>query len=285
MQTHIHLDGTIADAYYLQLPTGGATQGDIWINLPAGPDGTSGCDGVIITPRCDFAHCKSPVINYLPIVSLEQYLLTIGCFSLIEQYISDTHDLLRSKSRFLGIETLFELGVPVAEILHTVGGLIHSGDERSTKRFNSAKDEFANIASKLTVARQLLLEDNLTMDQVRCIASAKRFDRLQRDLIRNNAIDTYFIPPCSNLIASPSIILLRHIYTCPIEYINYTGSLSLDKRDSSAPGLPERLLRINSPFIESLMAKLAALFTRVGTRDIPEAAAVSFALPYAEDIL
>ncbi len=33
---------------------------------------------------------------------------------------------------------------------------------------------------------------------------------------------------------------------------------------------PERLLRLKSPYLEALMTRFGALFSRVGVRDIPE---------------
>jgi hypothetical protein len=250
MELNTHLDGTIADAYYLQLPTGGPTQGDIWINLPSGADLTKLCDGIVITPRCDFAHCKSPVVNYLPIITLEKYILTTACFSLVEQYIVEKRDLLRSKSKGIGLEALFELDVPVSEIIQAASSLEYA-DNDIPVRLKALREEFNGIALQLLTATELLLEEELTMDQVRAIGTFKKFERLQRDLIRNNSVDTYFLPPCSNLIQSPSIVLLRHIYTCPIEHIDSAGGQRRKKRMNPDAHPPERLLRLNSPFIES----------------------------------
>ena len=117
---------TVAHMYYLQLPIGGPMQGDIWSRLPAGPLGDEECDGVIITPRCDFAHSKSPVLNFLPILSLENYLVKIACFGLLRNSLSDAYETARKKAKPIEIENLLELGVPIKQTL-TIAAKIREG--------------------------------------------------------------------------------------------------------------------------------------------------------------
>jgi hypothetical protein len=274
---NFEVDHTIADMYYVQLPTGGATQGDIWNNLPSGYDESRRCKGIVITPRCDLAHSKSPVINYLPIVTLEDYLQTMGVFPTLHQVLNDAHENLRKKGVDLGLDGLFELGMPVDEIAKQLGSLSPDPPRgiRQTQ-FIKARSDFDLLYSKILELRAALKQPSVTVEHIRKYVPHKALQRLQRDLITNNNSDTYFLPPYRNLIDHPSVVLLRHIFTSPIA--------SFDDRiaQGSDPGgslpLPERLLRLSSPFIESLMSKLAALFTRVGTRDIPDAAVSSFAV-------
>lgn len=284
MNTKLHTDRTIADGYYTQLPTGGATQGDIWTNLPSGSDSARFCSGVIITPRCDFAHANSPVINYLPIISLEEYILSIGVFPFVEQFIANNLNMLRQKAADLDVDVYFELDLPADEILRVVQKLDAPEDNRRLKKFESARTEFQLIADKISYASSLMAKKCLTMSELSIVLTRKNFNNFQRDLIRNNNSDTYFLPPCQNLLPTGSIVLLRYIYTCPITQLSSAhpvkSTLITEPRDNLVA--PERLLRINSPFLESLMSKLAALFTRVGTRDIPVAAINSFTLPYSE---
>jgi hypothetical protein len=72
---------SILESYYLRLPSGPPTQADIWEGLPAWADQEETCTGLLITPRCDFAHEKTPVVNYLPIIPLKQYVLRFAGFS------------------------------------------------------------------------------------------------------------------------------------------------------------------------------------------------------------
>jgi hypothetical protein len=258
-------DDSVTDMYYLQLPTGGPTQADVWTNLPTQHGVGDTCTGMIITPRCDFAHSKSPVVNYLPLVPLRQYLLTSACFPLVEQAITDTRDFLKSKSNRLGIAHLFDLNLPLEEIVSNLRSSNTSSSERSEKHYSACLREFNDGWQRYVTLTGIASKDELKIEEIKQFVKNKQFVRLQRDIILNNSSDSFFIPSCRGLIEEPSVVLLRHIYTCDIEL--------LDERSRSMLGgkSPERLLRLNSPFMESLMAKLASLFTRVGTRDLPPA--------------
>jgi hypothetical protein len=265
------VDSSIARMYYIQLPTGGPTQGDIWSNLPFANGTNQLCNGLIITPRCDFAHSKSPVLNYLPIVSLEQYLRSAACFPHIEQVLSDTRESVRSKSGPLGVESLFELDIPLDEIGRAIELQRSDPGRPHSKQYEKARLDFEIGSKKIRELSLLLQKPTLTLNEIQSSFSKKRLLSIQRDLIRNNNVDTYFLPPCTGLIEPPSLVLLRHIYTCPI------AAVDPSVRGGSLPP-PERLIRLASPFIESLMSKFAALFTRVGTRDIPDPVVQTFIL-------
>jgi len=264
------MDPTISEMYYLQLPTGGPTQADVWTNLPSGATSET-CTGVIITPRCDFAHEKSPVINYLPIVAFEHYLLSAACFGLLETQINDLRTALAGKAEAAGLGGLAELGVPFNEIEKCLELARATPEQTISKQKSKAAEEFIAGLRRLTALELLTSTDRLTLEEVKRELGKKQFSKLQRDIIRNNTTDTYFLPPCETLLPQPCVVLLRQIYTCPITVV---GGTHERVRPNDAPvdvvGKPERLLRIKSPFVESLMAKFSALFMRVGTRDLPE---------------
>src|SRR6267142_4402057 len=60
--------------YYLRFPAGPPTQGDIWLNLPCPTVTSTTTVALVITPRCDFAHDKTSVFNYLPAIPLKAYV-------------------------------------------------------------------------------------------------------------------------------------------------------------------------------------------------------------------
>ncbi|MDR3431350.1 MAG: hypothetical protein P4L95_05495 [Rouxiella aceris] len=208
MKDIVHTDRAVADAYYLQLPIGRPTQGDIWTNLPFGTAPEENRNAVIITPRCDFAHGKSPVLNYLPIISLSEYVLTVGGFSLIAESAADTRDALRKQADILGIKGLMDMDMPLDELNRAVHRIIAPSETRAQQRFNTSKCEFEKQSAKIARAEALLTHNQITMAELKAFTNRKRFDRLQRDLIRNNSLDTYFLPPCQSLIEQPSLVLL-----------------------------------------------------------------------------
>ena len=201
------MDDTVTDMYYLQLPTGGPTQADVWSNLPTQSGVQDTCTAIIITPRCDFAHSKSPVINYLPLVPLQQYLLTSACFPLIEQAISDTRDLLKSKSGRLGIAHLFDLNVPLEEIVSNLRSSNTSSSERNERHYSTSLREFNDGWQRYVKLTDIASKEELKLDEIRQFVKNKQFARLQRDIILNNASDSFFLPPCRGLIEEPSVVL------------------------------------------------------------------------------
>jgi hypothetical protein len=265
--------------YYIQLPTGGPTQGDVWSNLPSGPGSNELCDGLVITPRCDFAHSKSPVLNYLPIVNLEKYLLSVACFPHVEQILRETRDGLRSKVGALDVDGLFDIDIPIEEIRDEIKRIHSTSNLPRSRQLEKALAEFETGYEKIQELTALLHKPQLSLGQLRSTINKRRLLTIQRDLIKNNHADTYFLPPCMGLLELPSLVLLRHIYTCPIGFVDRSQNKKIGPSDllTSIPA-PERLLRLASPFIESLMAKFAALFTRVGTRDIPDPMVQAFVL-------
>jgi hypothetical protein len=270
------MDPTISDMYYLQLPTGGPTQADVWTDLPTGNPTSETCVGVIITPRCDFAHEKSPVINYLPIIDFEEYVFSTACFGLLEAQLNDARSSLKGKADAAGLSALAELDLPPWELENSLKSEMNNTESFiSNHRSKAAKDFLAGI-EQINTLEELNAKDRLTPQEMKQQIGTRTFSKLQRDIIKNNSADTYFLPPCDGILPRSSVVLLRRIYTCPITTVGGSHPRARHDGPSDAAITPQRLLRIRSPFAESLMAKFAALFARVGTRDLPEQSLATF---------
>jgi hypothetical protein len=161
----ISVDDTISDMYYAQLPTGRPTQADIWSNLPTGIGNRDTCNGLIITPRCDFVHSKSPVLNYLPIVSLEHYLLSTACFTLLEQVINDARAGLRRTAEALGVEHLLELGIPTGEVLGHIKSIQADPTQTKSRQSEKAFREFETNSRRLEMLAALSHKPMLSLDR------------------------------------------------------------------------------------------------------------------------
>jgi adenylate cyclase class IV len=177
---------------------------------------------------------------------------------------------LKSKASALNLDSLFDLNVPIDEIRAEVARKQIATEQPNFKQIEKARAEFEANYQRIQQLTSLLSKPRLSPIEIRDAINKKKLSSIQRDLIKNNQSDTYFLPPCNELLERPSLVLLRHIYTCPIEYV-----YASERGDSA----PERLVRLDSPFVESLMSKFASLFTRVGTRDIPDSVVQSFFLP------
>jgi hypothetical protein len=272
----IKVDRSIQENYYLRLPSGPPTQADIWEGLPAWAEAEETCTGILITPRCDFAHDKTPVINYLPIISLNKYLLQFGGFGLVEQEIGRIRTNLRNTARSLGILEHLDLGLPPEMLSDLMDqGRLDISQTNATQQEKHLSD-FQASSQRLAAASKLLESNVLSESDITAFTNKRELERLTRDVVRNAINDTFFLPPCTAILESPSVVLLRHIYTCRIEIFTTGLNGPVDQR-STPPRRPERMIRLKSPYIEALVSRLATLFTRVGIRDLPSGMVDAFA--------
>jgi len=271
------------DAYYLRMPAGPPSQGDIWSGLPLLYHTTPQCSGVLITPRCDLSHVKTPVVNYLPIVSAEILLSSHGGFALLEAEVHRSRENLRQTAASLQVSDLLDIGTSHDRILDVLNRrLTDSPTEAAQEKLKTALTNFMEISSRLTKIENLLGQSGLDLTQLRSIIRAKDFETYQRDLFKNRFAEFHFLPPYEGFLQYPSVILIRHVTTCILEFINCAHSTrsqrdwdEIRKNKSGADfqassTRPERLLRLKSPYLEALMARFSALFGRVGTRDFEE---------------
>src|SRR5260370_1942303 len=105
------------EAYYLRLPPGSPMQGDIWSNLPLPYSVSSVCMGILITPRCDLVHDKTPFANYLPLLPLEEFMALHGSFELLEQELQDAKQALRRVAEPVHMREVVDLELPTAPML------------------------------------------------------------------------------------------------------------------------------------------------------------------------
>jgi hypothetical protein len=270
------MDRSVQENYYLRLPSGLPTQADIWEGLPAWADAEESCTGILITPRCDFAHDKTPVINYLPIVSLKKYLLQFGGFGLVEQEVARIRTSLRNTASSLGILEFLDVGLPPEMLSDLMDKSRIDISQISTTQREKYLSEFQASSERLAAASKLREKSVLSESDITAFTNKRELDRLMRDLVKNAVSDTFFLPPCPAILELPSVVLLRHIYTCRIEILT-TGLDDSLRQGSTPPRRPERMMRLKSPHIEALVSRLAALFTRVGTRDLPPSMVNTFA--------
>jgi len=265
------------EAFYLRMPSGPPTQGDIWTGLSWWTDQGLTCTGLIITPRCDFSHDKTPVVNYLPIVSVSEFIQSEGGFRLAHRECKKAEEAFKKTATEMRATHLVELGLSASEI-------------EDLKRLDSTTVGADKLEKQLATLREhenrkKALIDALglkrfTKDQLKDWIPEKEVTKLVNETVRNNVSDVHFMPSCPPLLPSPSVLLLRHVLTSPISVLKAAGSCRIQadwiaamvsnpilgySQDSL---LPERILRVKSPFLESAMARFAALYGRIGVRDL-----------------
>jgi hypothetical protein len=220
------MDDSIHEMYYLRLPSGAPTQGDIWGALPAEVGSESNCTGIVITPRCDLAHDKTPAINYLPVISLNEYLRRIGGFDLVEQEMNAVRNRLRQAAAALHVAEVLDVGLPPREIVDLIDQGKLDTSISNTRQRQKQIDEFRTCSERLREVSELLKKDTLSESDLTSLPT-RELRRCRLALVRNTSSDSFFLPPCPRLLVAPSVVLLRYIYTCRIEVLTKSlGSLA-----------------------------------------------------------
>ena len=212
----------IEEEYYLRFPSGPPAQGDIWNSLPLPHAEPPTCCGIIITPRCDLAQDKSPVVNYLPILDLDQLLSSYAGFSLLEQEHHNAEKALKKTSEQLAIDEIVDLNLPSEEILRIARDAskrLSDGTPARRPRFEQAVGVIAEILEKLERVGEAMRKSVLSSEDVSNLIPDNPLRGYKRQVIRNNFPDLHFLPPCAPDLMKPSVILLRHIGTCSIGFI------------------------------------------------------------------
>lgn len=271
----------IEDRYYHRLPAGPASQGDIWTCLPGAPHASTQVTGIIITPRCDFAHEKTRVLNFVPIVSLDELLTLEGGFQLLEQEEKNTRKNLHNLAAQLDVGELYDVGADAMFI----GDVVRSRTEalatdKHRERLEAVYSKFAQQLMRLERIQEALSRSTTDISELDELLPETAFQSYKRDVLRNAKADLFFLPPCTDLLPVPSVALLRSVVACSYDLVR-TAISSLTPADwdrarkqhssgdfNSAPKQPERILRLRTPYVEALMARFCSLFGRIGTRDL-----------------
>lgn len=277
---------TLGRSYYLSLPAGPPLQGDIWTNLPMPHMNPSFGPGILITPSCDFVHDKTPVVNYLSLTRVQEYMVTVGSFHLIEQELHNVEETLRRQPVDNHAAALLEMGVPPSRVLVELESNLPEPQGAALRRL----EQFRAHVEKANELCGFLERDSVSSNDLRKLVPEKQIRGYKEKIVKNQIADLHFLPPCPPLLPNPSILLLRCVFTCNIELIRLADSCITDavwRRECERrqevfqelrdyPPRPERILRLRSPHLESLMARIGALFGRVGVPDLPRSAVQAF---------
>jgi hypothetical protein len=120
----------------------------------------------------------------------------------------------------------------------------------------------------------------LSIADITEFAPAKTLTIYKMEIAQNRIADLHFLPPCPPLLEHATVATMRHIVTCRIDFLRAAQSC-ISQHDwdilrehrigpdfAACSDKPERLLRLKTPYLESMMFRLGTLFGRVGVREI-----------------
>ncbi len=208
---------------------------------------------------------------------------THGYFELLEQELQDAKEGLRRAAEPLGVKEAVELELPIEDLLAALSaGANEKASELgiSPARFTKNLTLFSAAENRIEKIKALLGQQRISVSDFSPLCGPKALMKYKLGVARNTVGDLHFLPPCQDLLDKACVVLLRQVATCSIRLLQLAQNcMSQSDWDAlrvqqttpdfhAAAVKPERLLRLKSPFLESLMFRFGAFFGRVGIRDI-----------------
>ena len=264
--------------YYITIPSGSPMQGDIWTNLPFYE-----CDlpfrfALLITPKCDFAHEKTKVFNYIPALSINEYMSYQGYSRLLNEELNRKLNALYNLNIQLFSYALLEIGASKKDVCKKMRAECSAGDKKTIAKI----DKFEVLTKEIMLLRQLIDRHKLNKMEIESTIKEKDVKRHLDQIVRNQITDLHFLPACPPFLENPSVLFLRYLSTCHIDIINTACNCVNEddwkfhclKKEATievfklCKNKPERILRLKSPYLENLMNRIGLLYLRVGTPDL-----------------
>jgi hypothetical protein len=251
------------------------TQGTIFTCATAADYVGCATFGIILTARCDIAHDKVRVHNYLPVVKLDDWLHRDGRVILGQRAIADAtasmKGVLKEGNRSPAIlET--ELPRTILEALFP-----SSSDKKLRERFERAcvRLELAQRCCASQPDENMIIKLATEVPRLR--------DALITELVHNNLNGFYFLNSVEpNDPSHGYVVLVREVQTIPRD-LSHAVSEGLDRHThehlcNSDPSLANKLIvgdddyacpigQIQSPHLEHLLQTFSILFSRIGLPD------------------
>lgn len=267
----------------LRRPTyGSITQGTVFSCAHAAR--YEGCEvfGLAITARCDVAQQKYPVLNYLPVVSLADWLRRDGLDILAETEGNEQDGQLRKMLRQANVSETLPLSVPLERIAELNFPLDQGSkaEKAAATRFHSLVQEiseFDTLRDKGTDAQYNWFCQNRKPKVVEIVKRLSRHAVLGHYLFETLSYEGEF--------SQGYVCLLREVNTLPrtiaerlgagLDRASYdslcggdrhsTMSLQIGNDDLAMP-----IAEIASPTMEHVLQVFSNLFGRIGIADPDE---------------
>jgi hypothetical protein len=239
--------------------------------------------GLIITARCDTTHEKTPIVNYLPVVKIEDWLFGHGGILSIDREtaeVSNRFKNLLAKRQLSG--SLLDVHPPdeIAKLHFSMPAQL--GNQKAQKEARDAEVAI-ETASHLNRLQHCLASPLPNRDAVQAALTGcrKSVETVVKDLITHKLAGYYFLPTLGGLTEMPStkgyVVLLREVHHVPRQGVSQLvkgisrdaavatqmRGLCFDCFDFVCP-----VAELTSPWTEHLMQSFCNLFGRIGLADI-----------------
>lgn len=245
-------------------------------------DHYDGCEvyGLIITAHCDLVQDKTTIINFVPVVSLSDWLLRDGARILSKRNKADLNGRVKSLIKRQGLsETLLDV--------HTLDEIIEVHFETQVvKKGKTPRQEAVALRDSLEVCDAILDTTCSSSAEAQRLVSINTasYERFIAECMSQKVAGYYFLSGVE--IGRPDsgyVALLRQIYHLPAivgqamsngidvdlfrelsaVYPSISAVLSIHADEFIMP-----LSQIRSPYLEHLMQAFGMLYMRVGVPDL-----------------
>lgn len=263
---------------------GRLTQGTVFCGAKAGDYLSVPTWGVIITARCDTAQEKTPLVNYLPLVRVEDWLERDGGTVILDRALSD---LL---NRFKALMTTRDFAASLLEVYspseitaeHFALPPTPGTSKKVEKELREAQ-QAADLAAEIAQVKEALADrpDRALFVRQQLLGCRKWTEAVIKELFSHRLAGYYFIPDIGDLTDNSSalgyVVLLREIHHIPRPTVSRlvngvaadaNGAVDLAGLCFKSFDFACPVTEIQSPWIEHLMQAFCSLFGRIGIVDL-----------------
>lgn len=231
--------------------------------------------GFVLTARCDIEQEKFPILNYLPVVKLDDWLMRDGFDLLSKRLEAEADGLLSSALAAAGISESLLLSQSMRDI-----EAAFFTPPPTDKKAKSAAD----LLSK-AIARRELIEKIQSEREEFCsdlyALNEKMATGLLKDLVQQKITGYYFLPSVYDSNDDEGyVILMREVNRVTRDCARAIAG-GLDQEQAAASGFNDSLDfdrdkfampvgELSSPAVEHVLQSFGNLFGRIGLEDLPK---------------
>lgn len=234
--------------------------------------------GLVITARCDAAQGKAPILSYIPVVPLNDWMLCDGASIAMERIHADCLNTLRNHLKDASLsESLLETKT-VDEIYDS-----HFRPKEAEKAW-TARCVKIRASMDTFIRNQQVWAPSGSREERRLhlIANATKAEAVLKELTGNRLNGFYLLRhmPLLSGAEANSVALLREIHHIPTKLAReIVGGLTKDDwtarcdpavrcpRFVAFDDLAAPVAKLRSPWIEHVMQNFTMLFARIGVTD------------------
>lgn len=235
--------------------------------------------GLTITARCDVAQQKYPVLNFLPLVRLKDWLRRDGLDILREQELSERAGKLKGMLRKEKLSDVLPASISLDEI-----GNVHFPLDVGSRAKKATSQQFWNFCKECKEFDEVNCQDDPDLIFMWFTTNRpSKVEEIIRRLSRHAVLGHYFLETLSEEESGAQgyVCLLREVATLPKSVAEKLGK-GLDSEsykeicgDSSpnhglvfeGDNLAMPVVQIGSPTLEHLLQSFGNLFGRIGVED------------------